>query len=217
MDLSQRLRTAWTVWWDLAIRLLVLVASFASIFSVPLALSPSPNMTILAKVAIGFSAFAFAVFFVLEIAYYKRRRVFAKNDVNGIRHYMHDWIQHAGSVAIWTRDLSWANNQETRKLLIQKAKSKELVLCLPEHTALSQELENAGAEVYDYGDGNLDRPVSRFTIAGFGRDGARVAVGRAAGDVHVIEEFSMASHPAYSLAQDLVSLARQLHRNQIIQ
>ena len=70
------------------------------------------------------------------------------------------------------------------------------------------ELAAAGAEVCVYGTNLLESPASRFTIIFFGRDGARVAVGRAVGDTHVIDEFNSGSHPAFHLAADLVALVR---------
>jgi len=123
---------------------------------------------------------------------------------------MHDWIEHGGRVAIWTRDMSWAQNPETHRLLIAKARRKELILCLPELNELAKELANAGAEVCAYGTRRLESPAARFTIAFFGREGSRVAIGRAEGDTHVIDEFSAASHPAFHLAGDLIAIVRSL-------
>lgn len=210
----QWIKRTWAIYWDLTIRLLALASSFISIMSVPLALSPPQGpLSTSAYVAIAFSLFMLAVFVVLEVAHFKRRKVFCRSDSTGIRKYMHNWIQHGGVVAIWTRDLSWADTPDTHQLLMEKARRKELILCLPAHTELSQALLDHGAEVCAYGVGNLERPESRFTIAYYGRDGSSVAVGRADGETHVIEEFSTADHPAYSLAEDLVSIARSLSGN----
>jgi hypothetical protein len=127
---------------------------------------------------------------------------------------MHEWIEHGGRVAIWTRDMSWAQNPETRRLLTEKARRNELILCLPELNELASELTRAGAEVCAYGASLLESPSSRFTIAFLGRDGSRVAVGRAQGDAHVIDEFSVGGHPAFHLAADLVTLVRALQGRQ---
>jgi len=160
------------------------------------------------------AVFAFIVLVVLEFADRRGRRVYTKDDSEGIKRYMHAWIEHGGRVAIWTRDMSWAQNPETRQLLTEKARRNELILCLPEVNALASELSEAGAEVCAYGTGLLEAPASRFTIVFFGRDGSRVAVGRAEGDSHVIDEFSAGGHPAFHLAADLVTLARALHGTQ---
>ena len=148
------------------------------------------------------------VFVVLELLTHRGRRVYDKSDAEGIKEYMHSWIEHGGRVAIWTRDLSWAQNSDTRQLLKIKAARNELILCLPENNALTNELAAAGAEVCAYGSDSLESPSSRFTIAFFGRDGSRVAVGRANGNTHIIDEFAPSDHPAFYLAEDLIGLAR---------
>ena len=106
--------------------------------------------------------------------------------------------------------MSWAQNPETRRLLAEKARRNELILCLPELNELAGELAAAGAEVCAYGARHLESPASRFTIAFFGRSGSRVAVGRAEGDTDVIDEFSAGGHPAFHLAEDLITLVRSL-------
>ena len=128
---------------------------------------------------------------------------------------MHNWIVHGGVVAIWTRDMTWAQNPETRRVLVEKAESHELIICLPELNELATELSGAGAQVYAYGAGRIEWPASRFTIAHFGKDGSRVAVGRPEGDTHVIEEFRSGDHPAFHLAQDLITLARSLEEDRL--
>jgi len=150
---------------------------------------------------------------VLEFFSQRGRRVYAKGDTEGIKRYMHAWIEHGGRVAIWTRDMSWANNADTRGLLKKKAGRGELILCLPEQNALTKELAAAGAEICTYGAQCLESPASRFTIVFFGRDGSRVAVGRADGDTHVIDEFAASGHPAFYLAEDLIALVRARHTN----
>lgn len=160
------------------------------------------------------AVFAAGALVVLEFLDRRGRRVYARTDADGIKRYMHDWIQYGSRVAIWTRDMSWANNPETRQLLTEKARRNELVVCLPEINDLAMELKSSGAEVCNYGASLLESPASRFTIAYLGRDGSRVAVGRAEGDAHVIDEFSAGDHPAFHLAADLVTLVRGLQGRQ---
>ena len=147
---------------------------------------------------------------VLEFVTYRGRRAYAKSDAAGIRAYMHNWIEHGSRVAIWTRDMSWAQNPDTAELLFEKARQRELILCLPELNELAAKLSQAGAEVCAYGSDHLEAPASRFTIAFLGRDGSRVAVGRVQGDLHVIDEFSAGDHPAFHMAADLITLVRSL-------
>lgn len=211
--------TPLATWWkargELVQKLFVMVASYASLVGLLIPFLPSPRELPGWAVALLVSAAIFlAAVVVLEFTAHRGRRAYAKSDVAGIRTYMHNWIEHGGRVAIWTRDMSWAQNQQTGELLIKKARRKELILCLPELNDLATELSKAGAEVCVYGSDHLETPASRFTIAFFGRDGSRVAVGRAEGDIHVIDEFSADGHPAFHLAADLITLVRSLEGRQ---
>lgn len=199
-------------WGDKVQRLIALIAAFASMFSLFIVFLPSPqSLPSWAIALLVVTIIAFIVLLILEFTAHRGHRAYGKRDIQGIRRYMHSWIEHGGRVAIWTRDMSWAQNPETRQLLTEKASQNELILCLPETNAFARELSDAGAEVCAYGRHLLEAPASRFTIVFFGRDGSRVAVGRAEGDTHVIDEFSVGDHPAFHLAADLVTLARALN------
>jgi hypothetical protein len=193
---------------DLFIRLLTLTASFASILGVTLQYLPNLNelpwwVVVLAVIA----TLSFLFLLVLEINSERCRSVYRVRNTKGIQKYMLRWIQHGGRVAIWTRDMSWVNTSEAKDLLRKKASTGELIICLPKETPLTTELKQSGAEVFTYS--ALDsEPASRFTIAHYGREGSRVAVGHGKGDYHIIDEFSADEHPAYHLARDLVRFAR---------
>ena len=68
-----------------------------------------------------------------------------------IRNYMLRWIRSGSKVVIWTRDMSWVNDEEMNLLLRSKAEAKELVICLPQPISKSEELLGRGADVYYYG------------------------------------------------------------------
>ena len=202
-------------WWassrERVLRLLFLAAAYASLLGVALPFLLQAER--IPRWAIGLGAVSLitlGAFFLLELQADKLQTIYEKDDHHGIRQYMRNWIGAGGRVAIWSRDLTWATTAEMRQLLVQKAKSGELVLCVPQRTGLSQQLADAGAEVCVYGKGDY-APASRFTITEFMRAGSRVAVGRTQGRFHVIDEFDSASHPAFYLAQDLVTLARTAH------
>ena len=207
-----KLRTWWMAWGDLVRKLVALVASFASMAGLLVAFLPSlkdlPSWTVAVLVV---AVAAFIALVALEFTDRRSRRIYAKDDTQGIKRYMRSWIEHGGRVAIWTRDMSWAQNPETQKLLTEKARRGELILCLPEINALAQNLSTAGAEVCAYGARLLEAPASRFTIVFFGRDGSGRRSGAPEGNTHVIDEFSAGDHPAFYLAADLVTLARALH------
>ncbi len=204
-----QLRTWWKAWGELVLKFLAFAGSLASLVGLLVPFLPSLQQLPWWAIALLVSAtFFFFVLVVLEFLAHRGHRVYAKSDTDGIKRYMHDWIEHGGRVAIWSRDMSWAHSEDTRGLLREKAARGELILCLPEQNELAAELGAAGAGIGAYGANRLESPASRFTIIFFGRDGARVAVGRADGDTHVIDEFSAGSHPAFHLAEDLIALVR---------
>jgi len=204
-----RVNAWWKTWGDLTKRLFLLAASFASLVGLlaPFLLSQQdlPWWTIVILI-IATSFFLLLV--VMEFLDRAGRRVYVRDDRDGIRKYMHRWIEHGGRVAIWTRNMTWAENPETRNLLRTKAANRDLIVCLPEANDFARELAAAGAELCEYGAQHLESPASRFTIVFFGRNGSRVAVGREEGGTHVIEEFDPTGHPAFYLAEDLVTLVR---------
>jgi hypothetical protein len=204
-----KLRIIWKAWGTIVMKFLALAGSLASLVGLLLQFLPSPkDLSWWAIFLLAFASFCLFLFLALEILTYQRRRVFDKGDKEGIKKYMHSWIQHGGRVAVWTRDMSWARNAETRGLLREKSADGELILCMPEEDDFAKELAAEGAEICAYGKNHLESPASRFTISCFGRDGARVAVGRAEGEAHVIDEFNSGGHPAFYLAEDLVTLVR---------
>ena len=127
-------------------------------------------------------------------------RVYQADDESSIRSYLVRWIKNGGRVAIWTRDMSWAEDAEMKDLLHLKARSQELIICLPSETETTEKLRKYGAEVVAYG--VWDSPNVSFTIANYGRAGSRVAIGRRKGNLHVIQEFSAEEHSAFDMAHD---------------
>ena len=77
---------------------------------------------------------------VSELIERPQRHVFRKDNKEGILNYMHDWIEHGGRVAIWTRDMSWADNDKTMQLLELKAQRQELLILLPSPNPLAERL-----------------------------------------------------------------------------
>jgi hypothetical protein len=128
-----------------------------------------------------------------------------------IRDFMFDWISQDGRVSIFTRDMSWAQ-QEGRigELLTAKAEHGELTICLPRRIPLTDHLETHGAHVYIYRE--LDyAPVSRFTVVRAGRDDAEVAIGRRLHGVHTISTYSRGTHSAFALAEDLLAIVERIN------
>ncbi len=139
-----------------------------------------------------------------------RTKVYKISDRLGIRDYMYRWIRNGQRVAIWTRDMSWVSDDEMKGMLREKARSSDLIVCVPEETDTLEYLKDEGAEIVVYH--ALSIPALTFTIVNFGHAGSRVAVGMRRGDNHVIQEFSASDeHPAFHMAQDLVRLVRELN------
>jgi hypothetical protein len=187
---------------------LSMVALLASLYPLidPKQITPTTaSMTSIVGVIIFF-LYGFLVFF--EIYTLDGKRIFKQSDPDSIRNYMLHWIAYGGRVAIWTRDMSWAKDDQSKNLLVEKARNGELIICLPTHTPFSEQLEKEGAKIYVYGTELLSDPSARFTIAYYGRDGSKVAIGRARADKHIIEEFDSGSHPAFHLAYELVQIAK---------
>ena len=208
-----KLNTSWKIRSDLIQKLLTLTASFASIGGLlVLFLPPMSELPWWAILLIIISVLGFILLIALEFNNYRNHHIYPKNNTQEISDYMYEWIENGGRVAIWTRDMSWADEPRTKQLLMEKAKKKELILCLPSATTFATKLLEVGAEVCSYGSELLESPASRFTIIFFGRDGSRVAVGRAQNATHVIDEFSAGEHPAFHLAADLVTLTRAMNK-----
>ena len=176
------------------------IGSFASVMGVIVSLLISSvsvlwwMLVLIALAAIFFVLMASAIIIVLKAE--TPTHWFRFDDMEGIRKYLFNWVKYGGRVAIWSRDMSWANDDEMMEMLRGKAKAHALILCLPRAIEKSNDLKQHGAEVFTYG--TLDAPESRFTIVNFGQAGSRVAMGRRRGGLHIIQEFSGADeHPSH--------------------
>ena len=195
---------------DSAISVISIIGSFASVSSVVVApLILRQDIPVGWKIALIILAVLLTIFAIIWVlkpdAATHNYRV---NDQAGINRYLYRWIDSGGRVAIWTRDMSWAEGAKMAELLRRKAERRELIICLPRDIPKSDELKQIGAEVFAYGTGHATD--SRFTIVNYGQAGSRVAVGRRSDNRHVIQEYSAADeHPAFYMAQDLVRMVRE--------
>jgi hypothetical protein len=145
------------------------------------------------------------------VYYWKSRPMrFALNS-HPIKEYMAKWLNSGGRSAVFSRDLSWADEKVVADLLQKKARGGELIIFAGRRTNLLESLVTLGAEVYDYS--NLQFvPKARFTIVDYGKEGARLAIGFPEDGRHVIYEYGPRDQAMMALALDLVSLARQVAR-----
>ncbi|AZQ57896.1 hypothetical protein EJ994_03400 [Maribacter sp. MJ134] len=147
----------------------------------------------------------FVSIYLLVIEYTSNKPQVYKNK-SDIRDYMFDWIKNGGRVVIFTRDMSWVNDDEMKNLLRNKSRNRECIICMPKKIDKAVELENEGAIIIEYP--SLDyTPLSRFTIINYGRDDAKIAVGKSIDSgKHLIEEFGNGEHPFFQVANDLVRI-----------
>ncbi len=188
--------------------LVSIIGAFASVASVTIPLLILPQNApwwAIALIVVFVLLMLIAIILVLKSE--TMVHVYQIEDQQGIRNYMFRWIRNGGRVAIWTRDMSWVNDEEMRQMLRDKAERRELIICLPEEIDKSTELEQRGAEVIAYD--TWEAPATRFTIVNYEQEGSRVAVGRRHGNLHFIQEFSAGEHTAFHMAQDLVRLVRE--------
>jgi hypothetical protein len=205
----------WDRWGSLIQRLVAAIGSWASLVALVFVFAEQPVnfetlrgwpgvIAMLALVSVGVSVW-------LEIQSdaraNRKRKTYALNDAHGIKSYMRGWIGTAGRVAIWTRDLSWADDEKTLSLLKEKATKRELIVCMPISNAVGRELKKLGAEVLIYGGQTFSAPSSRFTVVYSGNGGSQVAIGKADGLLHVVNERD-GNDPVLHLAMDLIELAR---------
>lgn len=144
---------------------------------------------------------------LFEIEEYRTSRPRRYSSEREVRDHMYNLIDRGGSVSVLTRDLSWVDDSQIREMLRHKAQRDELTLIMPKLIPMSEELEAAGAHVIYYGDHYTIK--SRFTICNMDRVYSTVSIGGSSGGKLIIEKYEQRDgHPAFALAQDLVSVLR---------
>src|SRR5689334_13116815 len=170
-------------------RLIAHLASYASIFGLYFTVAPpDAERSTVEWVVLAVGLLLAAITLYDEVNEFVRSgpKVYrAQEAING---YMRRWVSQPGRVVIFSRDMSWARGNSVRNVLYGKASRNELIVCVEQEIPLTNELRAQGAQIVTYGQlGHV--PKSRFTIVGYEREGARVAVGIADNGRHVIQEF----------------------------
>lgn len=143
----------------------------------------------------------------LEIQDYLKSRPKRYSKDKQIRDHMYKLIKNGGNVSVFTRDLSWANDDQMIEMMKDKAKQDSLTVVLPKPVPISDELKDLGATVIYYG--NHYTIKSRFTISNMNRVDSTVSIGRQSNGKHIIEKYeNKDGHLAFSLAQDLAGVLR---------
>lgn len=118
------------------------------------------------------------------------------NTKDQVNKYLLNWLNKGSRTVIFTRDLTWANESaDVLSTLEQKARNKELTICLYRNTAVTEHLSNLGAEIYvhNLSDSQLK---SRFTIIDYGKSNPKITVGtRNSNGQFVNERYDMNTNP----------------------
>jgi len=165
----------------------------------------SEQLTSVQGLVLGIAICLFVGAILQEFWTWHKNRVLTLRKDSAIKKYMYKWISQDGRAVIFSRNLSWINDEKIGSLLLSKAENKELTICLPERINLVEGLEEAGAEICVYPELEYV-PEASFTIIRQGRMDARVAVGRKIKRKHVIEEFGLGEHPVFHVANDLTNV-----------
>ena len=159
------------------------------------------------------------IFIILIIVGFKVIERYLSYDKNAyptkeeINDFMHNWLESNGKSVVFTRDMSWANDDaQVKDVLKTKARNKELTLVLSSQNQTSKELEKLGATVIEYG--HLDyTPATRFTIVDYQTMNSKVAIGQKdEQEIHRINKYSKNDAPIFYLATDLINLISKLEK-----
>ena len=193
-------------------KLLLPLGSWASLLTLLLMFRPERgSINIIYWLLIILSVFFIVSTLYLEIRKQVKIRIIAQKDRQKINEYMYEWIKNSGRIAIFSRDMSFASSdEEIKNLLLDKSQAGEVIVCVANEIALTDELKDKNAEIYSYSNSEDFSPRTRFTIANYGQGKReRVAVAHGEDDFHVIEEFDKNDLVIY-LAKDLIDLAIKL-------
>lgn len=123
-----------------------------------------------------------------------------------INAYMYKLVNNNQNTAIFTRDLSWAQDIKVKDMLIAKAQKNNLVIYIPSNNAISDELQAAGAKIYTYASCGYT-PKSRFTIVNFGTAHPHIAVTEYGKNTLLVREYTTSNNdPVQYVISDLLSI-----------
>lgn len=186
--------------------------TFASLIGLVCTIKPegkltSPGMVVL--ICICVLSLVLAIYEEIKLYRSKKGKVYSSKE--NVRNYMYKWISQEGVTFIFSRDLSWVSDEEMKNLFRNKARNRELKLCVAESIPFVTELADLGAEIYTYK--QLDYTLkTRFTFVKVGRIDCKVAIGREVKGSHFIEEFKATDEPVFSIASDLMEVLSRGNR-----
>ncbi|WP_125477252.1 hypothetical protein [Paenibacillus sp. LK1] len=186
--------------------------TFASLIGLVFTIKPEGKLTtpgIVVLMCLCFLSLVLAIYEEIKLYKSKKGKVYSSKE--SVRNYMYKWISQEGVTFIFSRDLSWVSDEEMKNLFRNKARSRELKLCVSESIPFVSELAELGAEIHTYK--QLDYTLkTRFTFVRVGRLDSKVAIGRDVNGNHYIEEFKATDEPVFSIASDLMEVLSRSNR-----
>jgi len=144
---------------------------------------------------------------------YRHLRKTYKPNSAEITVYLCKKIKEAGRIAIFSRDISWViSGSYAEKLLMDKARSGELILFVQTTTLIAQKLAEAGADVKTYEELPGYKPKARFTILDYEKTGSRVLIGYPSNGSHLIREFNDSDRATVDLVETFVQFAEHVSK-----
>jgi hypothetical protein len=131
-----------------------------------------------------------------------------------INDYLRNFIARGSRVDIFSGRLSWvAEDDEMKSFLIEKARSCEVNIFLPQMNDVARELQNNSINVHEYRDIEY-APRARFTLLNRERPGGEViAISSGALPNHRIVEYEASNSPMLiAAASDLVAMVEKLRQ-----
>lgn len=138
---------------------------------------------------------------------------------NKIASFMLEKMSNAGSIAIFSRDLSWVEERSCSKLQLEKkAERGELSLFIQGNTKNKadqkiKDLFDYGAHIYFYN--NQIHPRSRFTILNYKQAGAEIMIGLRERNSHIIKIINSKDHlESFSMVLDYLEYLEKTSKKQ---
>lgn len=188
------------------------VGSIASIVSLGFYFQDGNVVKIICIIGI----FAISYLIYDEVQQNKKNKMFSCDNDGEIKKYMYNWISTQGQVSIFSRDLSWVDDQIK---ILMLSKKEDLSICAAKETDLLKELRANDVNVYLYDD-SIFPMVSRFTIIRSNKSDKQIAIATTQKihnkEKHCIYESrnNLVDNWIIGLAQDLINMTKQTGWNE---
>ncbi|MEL7569169.1 MAG: hypothetical protein AAGU14_01270 [Eubacteriaceae bacterium] len=154
---------------EIFIKFIGILGSFASIIALFLTQTP---WTIWSIATFFIGLIFMIIWFLKDIKDYNDKKPIIYEKQEDIEKYMLNWINTGGQVVVYSRNLSWVND-EIKEMMFKKG--SELTIFAQNTSKLIEELIDKNVNVYLYGCTEYE-PISRFTIIRANRTDKQIAI-----------------------------------------